>query len=334
MTIPIALIGCGGVSEMNLDGCARHPDRVRVVAACDPDPARLAHMRARYDIPAGFDSVESMTGGAEFQVALVCTPTPVRRSVVEALASAGKHVFVEKPMASSYAEAEAMVTACAQAGVQIAVDQNFRYFYPFHLARILIAEGRLGAVTQILHQDLFFRQDAGWRLGENRHAMAVMGVHWLDGFRWILGREARRVVCQARSAPTIDCVGETDATVQVEFDGGVFATYVQSFSSALAVTGTTIIGESGTLTLDYSGVTLHQRGAAPERRPNPYFGTNGENKPESAFAGLQELLSALDEGREPANSGRDNLGTIGLLEAAYRSADERRPVTFTDGAPS
>ena len=56
-------------------------------------------------------------------------------------------------------------------------------------------------------------------------------------------------------------------------------------------------------------------------------------KPASAFMELNELLLALEAGREPSNSGRDNLKTIALLAAAYRSADERRLITFQNGVP-
>jgi predicted dehydrogenase len=190
----IAIIGCGGVSQMHLQGYAAHAERVRVVAACDPDASRAQAAAHEWHIPAVFNSVEEMIDGAQWEVAVVCTPTSVREGVVRTLASAGKHLFVEKPMADSYEEAQRMVAACRDAGVMIAVDQNFRYHYPFDQARSLISEGRIGKIIGITHQDLFFRQDRGWRPQRPRHALAVMGIHWLDGFRWALGCEARSVL--------------------------------------------------------------------------------------------------------------------------------------------
>src|SRR5712692_678530 len=159
----IAVVGCGGVSPMHFEGYARHPERVRVAAACDLDPTRAQDAAQKWNIPAVFRSVEEMIAGASWEVAVVCTPTPVRDAVVNTLAAAGKHLFVEKPMADTYEEAQRMVAACQAAGVKLAVDQNFRYHYPFHTARRLIAEGRLGKIIGIVHHDLFFRQDHGWR---------------------------------------------------------------------------------------------------------------------------------------------------------------------------
>ncbi|MDQ2732852.1 MAG: Gfo/Idh/MocA family oxidoreductase [Armatimonadota bacterium] len=332
MLFRLALIGCGGVSTMHLDTYARHPDRVQVVAACDPDPNRLAQVQARYSIPTGFSSLPAMINECSWDVAVVCTPSRVREEVVGALAAAGKSIFVEKPLASSLPEAERMVAACAAAGVRLAVDQNFRYHYPFHLAKDRLAEGLIGPVTTVLHQDLFFRQDMGWRTEEKRHALAVMGVHWLDGIRWILQSEAVAVYAQMRSASTIQCAGETDANISINFENGVTANYVQSFSSALSRTETLIIGERGVLKLDYNRLEFHDRSGKQqpvEQWENPYAGSN---KPESTFQQLDALLQAISDGHEPANSGQDNLRTVALLEACYRSASEGQIVSLKNGS--
>jgi UDP-N-acetyl-2-amino-2-deoxyglucuronate dehydrogenase len=323
----IALVGCGGVAQMHLEGYAAHPERVRVVAACDVDPDRAAATAARWGIPAVYSSLEAMVAGAGWEVAAVCTPTPVREAVVQTLAAAGKHLFVEKPLADSLEEARAMVAACERGGVRLAVDQNFRYHYPFDHARRLIATGRLGAVLGITHQDLFFRQDSGWRADCARHALSVMGIHWLDGFRWLLACEAGSILCRTHKSPAIPCAGETDAHVQIAFANGVTASYVQSFSSPLPRTETLIQGEEGLILLNYGGATLYrpETGREPaESWTNPYAGLH---KPESVFLGLDHLLTAIVTGQEPPNSGRDNLRTVALLDAAYRSAAEGRVIS-------
>ncbi|HEX5323099.1 MAG TPA: Gfo/Idh/MocA family oxidoreductase [Capsulimonadaceae bacterium] len=327
----VAVVGCGGVSSMHLDGIGKHPDRVRVVAVCDPDPQRVAATRDQYDIPAGFSSVSEMVNGSEWQVAIICTPTSLREPIVAELAAAGKHILVEKPMASSYQEAERMIALCDKAGVHLAVDQNFRYHYPFELTREKIAAGLIGSVTSIVHRDLFFRQDKGWRTGEKRHGLAVMGIHWLDGMRWILGSDAASLYSQMRSSDAIDCAGDTDATVTIAFENGVIATYVQSFSSTVGGTETLVIGDCGALKVSYEGVALFDKPGLPEPKeswPNVYA---GPNKPESAFACLDLLLSSIESQKEPANSGRDNLKTVALLEACYQSASSGSPVRLKKG---
>jgi D-apiose dehydrogenase len=324
----IAVIGCGGVSGMHFEGYGAHPERVRVVAACDPVAERRQWAEREHGVPRTFASVQDLLGYDGWEVAVVCTPSQVRESAVAALAAGGKHVLTEKPLSETYDEASRLVALCADAGVTLAVNQNFRDHYAFGIAAQLIAAGEIGPVLGISHRDLMFRQDRGWRTGRQRHAVSVMGVHWLDGFRQLTGHDATRVWAQAYSSPAIDCAGETDAFVQIEF-GPVPVSYVQSFSSRVAATETVVIGQQATLRFGYGTLTRVTAEATTEWA-NPHAGAG---KPESTYLSLSRLLDAIETGAQPANSGQDNLKTIALLTAVYQSASERRPIELKEGLP-
>jgi predicted dehydrogenase len=342
----IAVVGCGNVSAMHFDGFRAHPERVRVVAACDPVPERRAWAEREYGVPRTFASVEDLLGDASasqhsasqhgasarednWDVAVVCTPSEVRKPAVAALAGAGKHILTEKPLADTYAEAADLVTLCERAGVLLAVDQNFRDHYAFGIAAGLIADGEVGSVLGIVQRDLMFRQDRGWRIEQPRHALSVMGVHWFDGFRQLVNWDATLVTARTYSSPAIDCAGETDAFVQIDF-GPVPVSYTQSFSSRFAATDTVVIGDRATLEFGYGTLTRHSADGT-KVWTNPYA---GPGKPESAFRSLNRLLDALSTAAPPSNSGRDNLKTIALLEAAYQSAEQGRAVELTGGLPA
>lgn len=324
--IKIAMVGCGGVSRMHFQTYAEHRDRVTIAAACDPVPALLDEVQASYGVSQTFTSLDALLADADFEVGVVCTPTPVRRDVVEQLAAAGKHVFVEKPFADTYAEAGAMVQACDAAGVQVGVNQNFRYHYPFDLARDIIADGQIGDVINVIHQHLHVRHDRGWRTTTQRHAFSVMGVHWFDGLRWMLRDEATTVACEQRSSGAIAAAGETDITALVTFAGGAMATVMESFSCPVRRSETIVVGEKGSLLMTASGVTRFDVGEpdVPKREWAAPFA--GERKPEATFVNLDILGTAIEDGTEPVNSGRDNLKTIALLDAAYRAAETHEPV--------
>jgi predicted dehydrogenase len=325
----IAVVGCGNVSAMHFQGYAAHPERVRVVAACDPVPERRAWAEQEHGVPRTFASVEELLGRqAHWDAAVVCTPSEVREPAVAALAAAGKHIMTEKPLAPTLAEAQRLAGLCAGAGVLLAVNQNFRDHYAFGIAARLIADGEIGPVRGISQLDLMFRQDRGWRIQQRRHALSVMGVHWLDGFRQLIPGDATRVLARTFSSPAIDCAGETDAFVQVDF-GAVPVSYVESFSSRVTVADTIVVGERGTLRFGYDKLVCTSD-AGTGQWDNPYA---GPGKPESTFRSLERLLDAIDTGQPPSNSGQDNLKTIALLEAAYASADQNQPVELTGGLP-
>ncbi len=330
----VAVVGCGNVSRMHFSAYAARPERIRLVAACDPYPERVAQAQENYGVEQGFNALDEMIADASWDVAVVCTPTLVREEAIGRLAAAGKHIFVEKPLADTYAEARRVVEICDRAGVTLAVNQNFRYHYPFESARELIAAGRIGEVLSITHEDLLFRQDAGWRSTSERHALSVMGVHWLDGFRWMLNDEPRAITCVTHSSSAIDAAGETDAAVQLVFARGAVVSYTQSFSSLVKKTETIIIGQAGALRLTYDDLTLftHEDVTKPILHvENPY---RGANKPQATFTDLDLLLTAIEEGSQPPNSGRDNLKTVMLLDGAYRSAAEGQVVAFETGVPA
>lgn len=327
----IAIIGCGGVSRLHAAAYARHPERVQVVAACDPVLQRAEQLAGQFPGCRPFTSPTEALRSAQWDVGVVCTPTPVRLPVVQELARAGKHVFVEKPLADNLADATRMVEECEQAGVCLAVHQNFRYHYPFHLARSLIAAGDIGQVTTILHRDLVFRQDQGWRTSAQRHSLAVMGIHWLDGFRWILDDEPTSLVCALHSSPLIETNGDTEAAIHANFTRGASVSYVQSFSYPNPEVETIIIGEGGSLRMSYADIW--QWGLSGKSKPteihraNPY----GLDKPAATFRSIDEMLQSIADDRIPSNAGRDNLGTVAFLEAAYQSGNRNIQVPLATG---
>lgn len=322
----IAIIGCGGVSEMHFRGYLAHPDRVEIVAAVDPSDERRQWVADTFGITATFASIGEAIAQADFDVAVVSTPSHVRLEAVEELAAAGKHAFVEKPLADGVAEAVKIVDAAAAAGVLLAVDQNFRYHYSFGQARDAIRDGRIGEVVSIDHRELMWREVVGWRAEQAHHALSVMGVHWFDGFRFILGREADWLVATTHRSEALVAAGETDASIHVRF-GDIGVNYTQSFSSRIERIETIVIGQLGTLLFDYDHLEIHTADGV-ERVSNPWA---GPGKPESAYLGLDDLLTAIDTGTQPSNSGVDNLRTLSLLEGAYESAASGELVRFREG---
>ncbi|WP_376768290.1 Gfo/Idh/MocA family protein [Paenibacillus alginolyticus] len=214
-----------------------------------------------------------------------------------------------------------------QHGVMVSVNQNFRRHFTFDIVKKLIEDQTIGKVTAINFNNLEFRQDAGWRIQCERHAVSVMGIHWFDGLRQILGSEAKTVVALMSSSSAIECVGETDATVQIEFENGTIATYTQSFSSCLRRTEMIVIGETGTLWCDTTSVKLLRNGHSEPVQ------TWEHSVPReiTTFEGMNQLLVALETGGEAPNSARDNVKTVALLDAAYKSAKDKRIVHLNQG---
>lgn len=326
-TFKVGLIGAGGVTDLHLEGYKGHGDRIEVAAICDPNVEILTRKAEKYGIQQQFTDLNDFIQNSGVDVAIVCTPTSIRKQVVYPLLEAGLPLFVEKPFSDTLVDAIEITRKAELLGVPISVNQNFRRHFTFDLVKDIVSKDTIGSVTSIVFNNLFFRQDSGWRLQCERHALSVMGIHWFDGFRQILGSEAVSVASLMRSSSAIECAGETDATVQVAFENGAIATYVQSFSSPFPRTEMIVIGETGTLYCTHRSVELYRQGGkAPAQAWD-----NDVSRETATYEGLNHLLTSLETGEAAPNSAQDNLKTVAMLDAAYRSAVEQRPILLNQG---
>ena len=320
----VGMVGAGGISSMHLEGIARHPDRLHVVAATDPDPQALAGTADKYDIPRRYERLDQMLADGDVDVAIVCTPTHVRLDVIAPLVEAGVPVFCEKPLSETFAEAKAIVAAADKAGVAVAVNQNFRRFFTFHLAREILAAGEIGRPLHWVQSAAGLRRDRGWRLTRDRYVMAIMSIHWFDGYRFLFGEEPLTVYCRGVNSPAVDGKPDTGVSVILEFPSGVVVNLSESFSSFAGVNRASLDCERGALVLDYKTLTVIDAEGGEREIANP-FDIN-----EATVHLLLDLCDAVETGRQPETAVADNLNSIRIMEAAYRSLAAGKPVNVED----
>jgi predicted dehydrogenase len=147
-TLGVAVIGCGywGPNLIrNFMGC----DRTRMVAVCDQNPARLAHVARTYpDLKLRQELDEVLEDPAVNAVA-IATPVSTHADLALAALNAGKHVLVEKPMAATVHEAEAIVRRAREQGLSLMVDHVFIYSPPVRKIKQIIDAGELGEIYYI-----------------------------------------------------------------------------------------------------------------------------------------------------------------------------------------
>lgn len=187
----LGIVGCGAVAELyHLPAVAACPD-VRLVALADPRRERAAELGDRYGAELVTEHAADFVGAVD--AAVVATPNNLHAEIASELARAGVHVLVEKPLARTTAECDAIAEAVAVSGVVAAVGHDFRHFPVARTARALLAGGLAGDV-----ESAELRQGAGggWphtsadaftrdRMGGG--VLIDFGVHMLDLLTWWLG---------------------------------------------------------------------------------------------------------------------------------------------------
>ena len=191
----VGVIGAGVMGERHARIYASLPD-VELVAVCDAreDVARRVAVETG---AAACTDFRALLARDDLDAVSVCTPDGDHRGPCEAAARAGKHVLVEKPIATTVADGEAMIEATVKAGVVLLVGHCLRFDPRYHAARGAVAAGELGALQTIYtrRSNTVAAQD---RLQGRCSLPRFLGVHDYDVMRWLTGSEVERVTAESK----------------------------------------------------------------------------------------------------------------------------------------
>jgi predicted dehydrogenase len=245
---------------------------------------------------------------------LIAAPNAFHSAIAVAAANAGKHVLVDKPLACTVAEADAMIAASRDNGTVLVPFQNTRFAAPFVAAQSVVAGGRIGELTGV--RAAFghagpqeWAPRATWFFDKELSGggcLIDLGVHIVDVVRFVTSDDVVSV------AAFLDASVERDAQLLVRLSRGAIGTVHASWSSRPAPDHQlTIVGTTGTLHLD-------------TRTPLTFFPVDGERErielPTATGSPLDEFLAAVRGEREPTVTALDGRAAVAVVEAAYASA--------------
>ena len=321
----IGIAGCGGIAHSHIRGYrAVLAESSEVVAGCDTNETTLRSLCDRYGIEHRFATARELIESGEVDVISLLTPPSVRAEVILPALERGIHLLVEKPFTENMADACAFVEAAERASTVLAVNQSLRFMPDVLAAREVIAAGDIGDVRFIAHDHFQNRtRTEGWRAEEERLEISIFSIHVLDRIRWLCGRKPERVSAATRHWDG-NVRGETFTAVTIQFVGGAVGAMVSNWHALglpecrLRVDGTagSILSEKESIATDEARLTVHRLGHETERRQL----TQENAAVMNMGASMACLLSAVDAGKEPHHSGRDNLWTMAIVDAAYLSA--------------
>ncbi len=189
-----AVIGLGMMGERHGRIWAELP-QTRLVAVYDIIPEKAQEMAAEYGCLAA-SSLEAAIDAAGVNIVSVCTDDQAHLEPCTVAAEAGKHVLVEKPLATDVADCDAIIAAAESNGVRLMVGHVVRFDPRYQVAKAAIDEGRVGDIVQI-----YGRRNnvlaSGRRIGPRTSVAYFLGVHDLDIMRWYIGCEAVRVYAES-----------------------------------------------------------------------------------------------------------------------------------------
>lgn len=196
-TIRWGMIGCGAVAEVKSGPGFYKSTNSALIAVTSADPAMTRSFAQRHHVAHACDSVEALLQNPEVDAVYIATPPSFHKPLAMQVARAGKHVYVEKPMAMRYTECREIVDACKSAGVNLYVAFYRRAMPRFLQIRDWIVQGAIGevcCVEAIQHQNAApedqNRDTLPWRLQpaiSGGGKFLDMGIHTLDIFDFLFG---------------------------------------------------------------------------------------------------------------------------------------------------
>ncbi|HMP07396.1 MAG TPA: Gfo/Idh/MocA family oxidoreductase [Lacipirellulaceae bacterium] len=300
---------------------------------------KARQLAERFGIDRISDDPTSLLESGDVDFVDVVTDPGTHRKYVELAADRGLPAICQKPLATTFEDARAMVEHCRRRGTALLVNENWRWQTPLRAVKQVLGNGVIG---DVFRGRVCF--NSGFPVFDNqpflksleRFIICDVGVHILDAIRFLFG-EATRVSCEiVRVNPNIR--GEDVATLMLAMQSGATVTCELSYASRLACecfpqTLLTIEGSAGSIELmpDYVLRTTAAQEVRSERWAPPHYrwADPAYDVVHASIPACQEhLLQALRGEQTAETSGEDNLRTLQLVEAAYQAAATHQVVAI------
>lgn len=329
--VAIGVIGCGFFAGNHMNSWKDlAPEGADLVAVCDVDAVKAKAAAEKFGVPHWYTDAEEMFRSEKLDLVDIVTRMDTHRQLAAMAARHRVNMIVQKPFAPEWKDCVAIVEDADKAGLFLAVHENFRFQSPLEEVKKVLESGVIGGpswarISFRTGYDVYKGQP--YFYNEDRFVILDLGIHVVDVARFLLG-EVERVSCETQKRnPKVKA--EDTATMLLRHESGavsvVEATYeTKKIPDSFPETLLEIEGPRGVLVtkpgyrmeLTVDGKMTESEFQIPLlhwSRP-PWHMIE-----ESVYKTCRHFLECLQSGREAATSGRDNLKTYAICEAAYES---------------
>lgn len=338
--VRFALVGAGGMGQVHAANIAASGDAA-LTWVVDLNAERAERTATLFGARAT-TTIDEALASPDVDAVLIALPTSLHRVSTERAAEAGKHVFCEKPIARTVADATAMTDACEGAGIVFMIGHVVRFFPEYARIKQVLDAGTLGRIAMVRteRRSAPVAEMAGraWFVDLEKNGGVVIDllIHDIDTLRWYFG-DVERVFAHGLSYTEYQQTRDV-TMASLRFRNGVIAHLDASWAHGGFYTSIEVAGEKGlmshnsrkaaTLTFESSEDTAETNNLAPRLtflRPssaNPYMRE------------LNHFIAAIQTGSPVMTDGAESTRTLALAESVLDSIRTGRPVTFAANAVS
>ena len=332
-TFGYAIVGIGSLAEGSILPAFAETRRSRVMGIVSGDAAKAKETAAQYGVPDrgiySYDTFDRIVDNPDIDAVYIVLPNNLHAEYTIRAHKAGKHVLVEKPMANTVAECEAMIAAASAANKQLMVAYRLRY-EPFTQTMIRMVQEKEFGDLRALGCEAGFNigNPAQWRLQKaaaGGGSMMDIGIYAVNAARYLSGEEPVEITATEQTNRSDPRFKEVEDTIHfhMRFPSGVIASCISSYTTNLNRFRVYAQRASWEMEPAWSQSGLRMRvlrGNVVEQRYLPQ---------RDHFALMMDhLAERAAAGQAPLTDGRDGLNDMKAIEAVYESVQLKRPVSL------
>ncbi|MEE9295819.1 MAG: Gfo/Idh/MocA family oxidoreductase [Phycisphaerae bacterium] len=324
-TLGFALVGCGDIGWRNAQSIAQ-ADGASLVRLVDIDVQAAGKLAERFSVPVSPSFTEALTD-RRVDAVFIATPHDLHAPMVIEAAKAGKHVIVEKPMATTVADAEAAIAACENAAVSLSVCHPRRYEEKIKRARELVEEGNIGSL--LLTNSRFVKERtpdywsrAPWRRKRSRSGGGVLItnlIHHIDALQVITGH---RIITAVGLTATQSGNAEVEdsAAVAVRYDSGALGTLAACSSiPGKKAFEDQVYGKKGRLIVEKRTVRLQMHDSYVSGEPESWTVFDFEEDSVSKTRFIESFAASVKSSEPPPLPGSYGLELLRIVLNVYQT---------------
>lgn len=347
--LKFAIIGCGRISYKHIEALANNIENAELVSLCDLDIEKAKIRKNEYiekteekTTIAIYEDYKEMLDNEDIDVVSIATESGYHPQIAIYAMKKGKHVIVEKPMALSIEDADKMIRTAKENKVKLCVSHQNRFNKSIELLRQAVENNRFGRITNgtariLWNRNMDYYTQAPWRGTWKLDGGTLMNqcIHNIDLLQWMLGGEIDTVYSQCDTFLR-DIEAEDFGAIIIRFKNraigiveGSACVYPKNLEETLS-----IFGEIGTVCIGGIAVNKIENWRFNDGIDNEdEVIKSQEDDPDTVYGFghiplYKDMISAINENREPLINGEEGKKGMSIILAAYKSRKTGLPVKF------
>lgn len=339
----IAILGAGFITDIHMESYHRFVPNAEVVAVYARKVERAEAFSKKYNIPRFYSDIDSIIKNSGCDVVDICLPNYQHAEACIKAARAGKHVIIEKPLAVTLEEADAMIAACNEEGVKLMYAEELCFAPKYERVRHMVEEGAIGDIYMLKQSEKHSGPHTDWFYDINCAGGGVlmdMGCHAIGWFRWML-KNKKAVSVYATMSTVLHkdrTKGEDNSVVIVEFENGVIGVAENSWAKHGGMDDRSEVHGTGGVV--YADLFMGNSAIAYSKNGYGYAMEKADTTVGWSFTVFEEafnqgyphelkhFIDCVQENKQPLVTGDDGRAVLEIIYAAYASAREGKKISL------